>query len=82
LPPLPKLTIRRPVEANANPCLTIMATMLGCWASNGHTSTSCASLETNLRSCMDARKPAASQRSPINSQLSRLYPQIRGPYKR
>jgi hypothetical protein len=29
LPPLPKLTIRRPVEANANPCLTIMATMLG-----------------------------------------------------
>lgn len=54
----------------------------GCWASQGHAAQGCAALEQQLRSCMDARKPAQKQKSNINAQLSRFYPQIRGPYKR
>lgn len=29
LPPLPKLRVRKPDQANANPCLGVMTTMLG-----------------------------------------------------
>ncbi|KXT01358.1 hypothetical protein AC578_6656 [Pseudocercospora eumusae] len=82
LPPLPKLKVRRPDQGNANPCLAIMSSMLGCWASSGYTTAGCAALEQQLRVCMDARKPGQKTKSPINHHLSRFYPKIIGPHKR
>ncbi|KAM0716470.1 hypothetical protein Q7P37_007915 [Cladosporium fusiforme] len=55
LPPLPKLRIRKPDQTNENPCLGVMSTVLGCWASSGHTAQGCAQLEQALRTCMDAK---------------------------
>jgi hypothetical protein len=54
LPPLPRLKIKRPNQAQENPCLGIMTSMLGCWASSGQGAVGCAALEQQLRSCMDA----------------------------
>ncbi|KAK5130017.1 hypothetical protein LTR08_002533 [Meristemomyces frigidus] len=55
LPPLPKLRIRKPDRADANPCIGVMSSVLGCWASQGYTAQGCAVLEQSLRACMDAR---------------------------
>nr|OQO23226.1 hypothetical protein B0A51_10411 [Rachicladosporium sp. CCFEE 5018] len=82
LPPLPKLRVRRPEATNANPCIAMMSSVLGCWASQGYTTQGCAALEQSLRVCMDARKPQQAMKNPINTHLSRLYPQIKGPTKR
>lgn len=53
LPPLPKLRVRRPNQAEANPCVGIMTSMLSCWASSGYSATGCMALEQSLRACMD-----------------------------
>jgi len=53
LPPLPKLRVRRPNKAEVNPCAGIMASVLGCWASNGQSAEGCVALEQQLRACMD-----------------------------
>ncbi|KAK4502802.1 hypothetical protein PRZ48_006228 [Zasmidium cellare] len=82
LPPLPKLKIRRPDRADANPCIGIMSSVLGCWASSGYSAAGCAALEQNLRACMDARKTQQQKKSSINHHLSRFYPNIKGPHKR
>ncbi|GAB7333625.1 hypothetical protein MBLNU13_g05191t1 [Cladosporium sp. NU13] len=82
LPPLPKLRVRKPDQTNANPCLGVMSTMLGCWASSGHTSQGCAALEQALRDCMAVNRPKDGNKNKINSHLSRLYPLIKGPHKR
>ncbi|KAK8215309.1 40S ribosomal protein mrp10 [Zalaria obscura] len=82
LPPLPKLRVRRPDQANANPCIGMMSSVLGCWASSGYTTQGCAALEQQLRACMDAPRPKQQKKSTINYHLSRLYPQIIGPHKR
>ncbi|EMC98121.1 hypothetical protein BAUCODRAFT_52025, partial [Baudoinia panamericana UAMH 10762] len=82
LPPLPKLRVRRPDRAEANPCIGVMSTVLGCWASQGQMAQGCAMLEQQLRACMDAKKPMEAQKSRINSHFSRFYPQIIGPHKR
>ncbi|MCJ1472141.1 hypothetical protein MMC13_000788 [Lambiella insularis] len=57
LPPLPKLRVRRPNRPETNPCLGIMTSMLGCWASSGRSGSAaqaCVALEQQLRTCMDA----------------------------
>ncbi|KAI5362262.1 Putative ribosomal protein MRP10 [Septoria linicola] len=82
LPPLPKLRVRKPDKGEANPCLGIMSSMLGCWASSGYSAAGCAALEQQLRGCMDARKTTQQSKSTINHHLSRFYPQIIGPHKR
>ncbi|EGP89343.1 uncharacterized protein MYCGRDRAFT_29515, partial [Zymoseptoria tritici IPO323] len=82
LPPLPKLRVRKPNSSDANPCVAVMSSMLGCWASQGYTTAGCATIEQQLRVCMDARKPGAAKKSTINHHLSRFYPQIKGPFKR
>ncbi|KAL1297312.1 hypothetical protein AAFC00_004863 [Neodothiora populina] len=82
LPPLPKLRVRRPDQANANPCIGVMSSVLGCWASSGYSAQGCAALEQQLRACMDAPKAQSNKKSTINYHLSRLYPQIVGPHKR
>ncbi|KAF2842091.1 mitochondrial ribosomal protein 10 [Patellaria atrata CBS 101060] len=81
LPPLSKLRVRRPNALNENPCLGLMTSVLGCWASSGYNLAGCALLEQQLRACMDAPKPAAAKKSTINYHLSRMYPKIRGPRK-
>lgn len=53
LPPLPKLRVRRANKAETNPCVGIMSSVLGCWASSGYSVTGCAELEKSLRECMD-----------------------------
>lgn len=55
LPPLPKLRVRKPNKAELNPCIGIMSSVLGCWASSGYSAQGCQQLETSLRACMDAR---------------------------
>ncbi|KAF2228803.1 mitochondrial ribosomal protein 10 [Viridothelium virens] len=82
LPPLPKLRVRRPNQAEANPCLGVMSSVLGCWASSGYSAQGCAQLEQQLRACMDARKPDQQKKNNINYHLSRLYPNMRGNQKR
>ncbi|RMY19061.1 hypothetical protein D0867_04915 [Hortaea werneckii] len=95
LPPLPKLRVRKPDRADANPCIGVMSSAIdrledqhtnacatGCWASQGYSAQGCAMLEQQLRACMDARKPQETKKSNINYHLSRFYPQIIGPHKR
>ncbi|KAK3046856.1 40S ribosomal protein mrp10 [Extremus antarcticus] len=82
LPPLPKLRVRKPNAAEANPCIGVMSSMLTCWASQGHSAQGCAVLEQQLRACMDVKSSQVKQKSNINSTLSRFYPQIIGPHKR
>ncbi|KAI7493354.1 hypothetical protein KC357_g1010 [Hortaea werneckii] len=82
LPPLPKLRVRKPDRADANPCIGVMSSVLGCWASQGYSAQGCAMLEQQLRACMDARKPQETKKSNINYHLSRFYPQIVGAHKR
>ncbi|KAF2465481.1 mitochondrial ribosomal protein 10 [Lindgomyces ingoldianus] len=82
LPPLPKLRVRRPNKPEMNPCLGIMASVLGCWASSGYSIQGCAQLETKLRHCMDSPRNPNTKKNNINYHLSRMYPKIVGPHKR
>ncbi|KAG4431813.1 hypothetical protein DL95DRAFT_434876 [Leptodontidium sp. 2 PMI_412] len=82
LPPLPKLRVRRPNQADANPCLTLMSSVLTCWASSGYTAAGCQAFETQLRACMDTPRPKSQKKNTINHHLSRMYPNIVGPRKR
>ncbi|RMY48967.1 hypothetical protein D0865_07777 [Hortaea werneckii] len=88
LPPLPKLRVRKPDRADANPCIGVMSSVLGMAtrSANGEAgrmcAQGCAMLEQQLRACMDARKPQETKKSNINYHLSRFYPQIIGPHKR
>ncbi|TQS37223.1 hypothetical protein Golomagni_02312 [Golovinomyces magnicellulatus] len=54
LPPLNRLNVKRGGAGDKNPCLSIMSSVLTCWASNGFNVAGCQNLETQLRSCMDS----------------------------
>ncbi|ORX95101.1 hypothetical protein BCR34DRAFT_525674 [Clohesyomyces aquaticus] len=82
LPPLPKLRVRRPNKPEMNPCLGVMASVLGCWASSGYSIQGCAQLEAKLRQCMDSPRNTNIKKNNINYHLSRMYPKIVGPHKR
>ncbi|EKG13044.1 Ribosomal protein MRP10 mitochondrial [Macrophomina phaseolina MS6] len=82
LPPLPKLRVRHPNRTEGNPCVGIMTSVLGCWASQGYSVAGCSAVEQQLRACMDAPRPKAQKKNSINYHLSRMYPKIVGPHKR
>ncbi|KAF6221480.1 hypothetical protein HO133_002336 [Letharia lupina] len=81
LPPLPKLRVRRPNRPGENPCVGIMTSVLGCWASSGNVAAHCQHLEQSLRACMDAPREKTGKKNTINYHLMRLYPKIKGPTK-
>ncbi|KAK4161684.1 hypothetical protein QBC43DRAFT_323082 [Cladorrhinum sp. PSN259] len=72
LPPLRVLRVRHPNRPEPNPCLTIMSSVLACWASAGHSGRGCNTVEEALRSCMDAKKPPKKPGNTINYHLQRL----------
>jgi hypothetical protein len=57
LPPLRTLKVRRPNKTEVNPCMGVMTTVLGCWASAGpaRAAQQCSMLEQQLRACMDGQ---------------------------
>ncbi|KAK7515300.1 hypothetical protein IWX49DRAFT_591447 [Phyllosticta citricarpa] len=82
LPPLPKLRVKNPNVVEPNPCLGVMSSVLGCWASHGYNVAGCAQVEAQLRMCMDAPVPKVAKTNNINYHLSRMYPKLVGPHKR
>src|SRR5947207_10606246 len=45
LPPLPRFRIRKPNKATPDPCISVMSTVLGCWASQGYGVQGCEKFE-------------------------------------
>ncbi|KAF1812203.1 mitochondrial ribosomal protein 10 [Eremomyces bilateralis CBS 781.70] len=82
LPPMHKFRLRRPNKMSENPCITIMSSVLGCWASSGYTTSGCMAMEQQLRACMDAQKAPQKSKSTINYHLARMYRYMKGPHKR
>ncbi|KAK4466966.1 hypothetical protein QBC42DRAFT_43001 [Cladorrhinum samala] len=72
LPPLRVLRVRNPNRPEPNPCLTIMSSVLSCWASVGHNGRGCNTVEEALRSCMDTKRPPKKPGNTINYHLQRL----------
>ncbi|KAK9568558.1 40S ribosomal protein mrp10 [Aspergillus fumigatus] len=79
---IPHLRVRRPNQHEQNPCVTIMSSMLSCWASSGGSVEGCAALEQQLRQCMDGPKPKGNKKNTINYHLMRMYPKVVGPKKK
>ncbi|KAI5300361.1 hypothetical protein KEM55_003829 [Ascosphaera atra] len=78
-----KLRIRSPNQNAANPCLTLMSSMLSCWASQGKTNPgACAAIEEQLRACTDKKRPQNQHTNPVNYHLMRMFPKISGPRKK
>ena len=63
LPPLPRLRVRKPNQGEANPCVALLSSVLGCWASQGYSAQGCAMLEQQLRVCMDSKVSVRSEYS-------------------
>ncbi|RDA95924.1 hypothetical protein CP533_5949 [Ophiocordyceps camponoti-saundersi (nom. inval.)] len=72
LPPLKVLRVHSPKKEVENPCIAIMSSVLACWASVGFTSDACATIETQLRTCMDRPPPPPAATNSINYHLSRM----------
>ncbi|CAL5872787.1 uncharacterized protein PFLUO_LOCUS7056 [Penicillium psychrofluorescens] len=76
------LRVRRPNQQEQNPCVTVMSSMLNCWASQGYSAEGCAALETQLRKCMDQPKSSEKKKNTVNYHLMRMYPKVVGPRKK
>ncbi|KXX75116.1 hypothetical protein MMYC01_208891 [Madurella mycetomatis] len=72
LPPLRKLRVRHPTRAEPNPCLTVMSSVLACWASAGYHGKGCSTVEQALRACMDAPQAPKKPNNTINYHLARF----------
>ncbi|KAI2463510.1 mitochondrial ribosomal protein 10 [Annulohypoxylon bovei var. microspora] len=72
LPPLKSLRVRNPNGRREKPCVALMSSVLACWASAGHNTAGCATVEQALRNCMDAPPPAKPKASEINYHLARF----------
>ncbi|KAI1357963.1 37S ribosomal protein Mrp10 [Xylaria arbuscula] len=72
LPPLKTLRVRTPNAKPERPCMSIMTSVLSCWASAGASTAGCAQIEQALRACMDGPRPAAPRKSEVNYHLSRF----------
>ncbi|KAK6344163.1 hypothetical protein TWF696_007805 [Orbilia brochopaga] len=81
LPPLPRFRLRSSRKQQQQPCAIVMASVLSCWASQGHAAQGCEAFEQALRTCMDTSKRMEPKRSTINYHMARLYPKIAGPQK-
>ncbi|RKF63853.1 37S ribosomal protein MRP10, mitochondrial [Golovinomyces cichoracearum] len=82
LPPLNRLNVKRGGAGDKNPCLSIMSSVLTCWASNGFNVAGCQNLETQLRSCMDSSKNRIQKKNTVNYHLARMLPNVVNPKKR
>ncbi|CAG7923616.1 unnamed protein product [Penicillium olsonii] len=76
------LRVRRPNQHEQNPCVTVMSSMLNCWASAGYAAEGCAALEAQLRKCMDDPKSREQKKNTVNYHLMRMYPKVVGPRKK
>ncbi|KAK3305892.1 uncharacterized protein B0T15DRAFT_396618 [Chaetomium strumarium] len=72
LPPLRVLRVRHPNRTESNPCLTVMSSVLSCWASAGYHGRGCTTVEQALRACMDAPRPPEKSSNTINYHLARF----------
>ncbi|KAK0713287.1 hypothetical protein B0T26DRAFT_651468 [Lasiosphaeria miniovina] len=72
LPPLKVLRVRNPNKTETNACVTVLASVLACWASAGYNSAGCQNIEMSLRGCMDAPPAPAPPTNTINYHLRRL----------
>ncbi|PHH88748.1 hypothetical protein CDD83_7093 [Cordyceps sp. RAO-2017] len=72
LPPLKTLRVHNPRRQVENPCISIMSSVLACWASAGFSHAGCAAMETQLRKCMDGPAPPPAPAASINFHLGRM----------
>ncbi|KAI1097478.1 mitochondrial ribosomal protein 10 [Jackrogersella minutella] len=72
LPPLKILRVRNPNGQQERPCVTVMSSVLACWASSGYNTAGCASVEQALRNCMDGPQPPKPRSNEINYHLARF----------
>lgn len=79
---IPHLRVRRPNQQQQNPCVTVMTSVLNCWASSGYSAEGCLALEQQLRNCMDAPKQKGVKKNTINYHLMRMFPKVAGPRKK
>ncbi|RKF58973.1 37S ribosomal protein mrp10, mitochondrial [Erysiphe neolycopersici] len=82
LPPLNRLNVKGASARDKNPCLSIMSSVLTCWASNGFNVVGCQNLETQLRSCMDTPNQRSQKKNTLNYHLARMLPNLVSPKKR
>ncbi|KAF3765397.1 mitochondrial ribosomal protein 10 [Cryphonectria parasitica EP155] len=82
LPPLRVLRVRNPNKQEGNPCITVMSSVLACWASTGYASSTCSGVEQALRECMDGPKPPPKKKNNINFHLSRFQKYLEGNSKK
>ncbi|EFX06585.1 37S ribosomal protein mitochondrial [Grosmannia clavigera kw1407] len=81
LPPLRVLRVREVKREESNPCITVMSSVLACWASSGYSAAGCATVEQALRACMDGPKPTPRPPNNINFHLARMAKKVNGPRK-
>ncbi|AEO68405.1 d47c3383-1fea-4729-9607-21341bc0474b [Thermothielavioides terrestris] len=72
LPPLRVLRVRNPNRPEPNRCLTVMSSVLACWASAGYHGRGCTTVEQALRACMDAPAPPKKSPNTVNYHLARF----------
>ncbi|KAH8677636.1 hypothetical protein BX600DRAFT_506659 [Xylariales sp. PMI_506] len=82
LPPVKVLRVKNPNRAVERPCVSIMSSVLACWASAGYSSAGCAQVEQALRACMDGPQPQRRGKSEINYHLTRFQERVAGTKKR
>lgn len=71
-------TSQPPVLASPTPLLTHPT---ACWASAGYNATGCASIENQLRKCMDGPAPPPAATNTINYHLGRMQKYMTSPKK-
>ncbi|KAJ4412530.1 40S ribosomal protein mrp10 [Gnomoniopsis sp. IMI 355080] len=79
LPPVKVLRVKNPNRTTTNPCVTLMSSVLACWASTGFASATCSGVEQSLRTCMDGPQAPKPRRNNINYHLSRFQKYLEGP---
>ncbi|KAJ5084719.1 hypothetical protein NUU61_009298 [Penicillium alfredii] len=77
------LRVKRPnTQQEQNPCVTVMSSMLNCWASQGYGTEGCAAMEMQLRKCMDGTTKSEKKNNTVNYHLGRMYPKVIPPRKK
>ncbi|KAM0282005.1 hypothetical protein ACHAQH_003211 [Verticillium albo-atrum] len=77
LPPLKALRVKAPMNKKVDsPCVSLMSSLLACWASAGFNTSGCAALENALRTCMDSPQAQETSKNTINFHLARMYDRV------
>ncbi|KAL7624100.1 40S ribosomal protein mrp10 [Parahypoxylon ruwenzoriense] len=82
LPPLKSLRVRNPNGRHERPCVSIMSSVLACWASTGYSTAGCSQVEQALRQCMDGPQPSRPRGNEINYHLARFKDKLTFPAKK